>query len=226
MGDFEDDEDVDVYQQDSLNKYYFDLDSKKHQEAKKELNKSYGFGAFENEVTILKKFSQSQKKQQPAKVFPAPTIPPDFNLNHKFDRKFSTGAKDSAAEDDSMNVYLKSMSERAQMLGEKPLQVESVFDLVKPTDREFLERQQQKQNQTLETEQKKPSELSKRDELERIAQEKKAKRYEEYVGFVKKNFKGELTSGQFEVGFKSTATEPVYSLELKKTRTPLWTLST
>ena len=203
MGDFEDDEDIDVYQQDSLNKYYFDLDSQKHQEAKKQLNKSYGFGAFEDDVSILKKFSQSQKKQQPAKVFPAPIIPPGFNLNHKFDRKFSTGAKDSAEGngqqmDDSMNVYLKSMSERAQMLGEKPLQVDSVFDLVKPTDREFLERQQQKQNQTPEVEAKKPAELSKRDELERIAQEKKTKRYEEYVGYVKKNYKGELNSGQLE----------------------------
>lgn len=198
VGDFEDDEDIDVYQQDSLNKYYFDLDSQKHQEAKKQLNKSYGFGAFEDDVSILKKFSQSQKKQQPAKVFAAPIIPPGFDLNHKFDRKFSTGAKDSAdigsngqQLDDSMNVYLKSMSERAQMLGEKPLQVDSVFDLIKPTDREFLERQQQKQTQAApEMETKKPAaELSKRDELERIAQEKKAKRYEEYVGYVKKNYK-------------------------------------
>ena len=166
------------------------MDSQKHQEAKKVLNKSYGFGAFEDDVSILKKYSHSQKKQQPAKLIPAPLIPAGFNLNHKFDRKFSTNSTEDNSATDSMNVYLKSMTERAQALGEKPLQVESVFDLMKPEDRDFLKKKHQDTVVESETV-KKVIETSKREELERNAQEKKTKRYEAFVSYVKKNYKGE-----------------------------------
>lgn len=86
MGEYEDEDDVDVYKQDNMETYDFELNSSRQKDAKKLLNKSYGFGAFENDVTILKQYVQSKKKLEPSKVFQAQQVPSNFNLMHKFAR--------------------------------------------------------------------------------------------------------------------------------------------
>ncbi len=180
VGDFEDDDDVDIYRQDNMNSYDFELGGKTQTDTRKLLNKTYGFGAFENDVTILEKFSKSKIRQEPGKFFPPPQIPPNFNLMHKFSGmnvadeapKFPTTEKDS-----SMNTYLKSVSERAELLGEKPIQPESVFDLLNKEDKDFLKTKQQK---ILDQQNTKPTEQE--------LKEQKEKRYEAFVSFIKKNY--------------------------------------
>lgn len=91
-----------------------------------------------------------------------------------------------------MSSYLKSVSDRAEILGENNIQPDSVFDLVSSRDREFLKEQKLKLNKDLvkltpepgpepEPEEVKPRESDK---------EKKANRYESFVSFMKKSYKG------------------------------------
>ena len=127
-GDDDDEDEIDVYRQDTMDSYNFDLDGKGQKEAKKLLNKTYGFGAFEDDVMILKKFFQSDKKQQPAKVFKGPQVPIDFNLKHKLTSTTS-----------EMHIYLKTASDRADILSEEGLRPESVFDLISSEDKKFLD---------------------------------------------------------------------------------------
>lgn len=47
--------------------YDFELNSAHNKDARKLLNKSYGFGAFEDDVQILKKFATSKKNLSQAK---------------------------------------------------------------------------------------------------------------------------------------------------------------
>jgi hypothetical protein len=202
VGEYEDEEDVDVYQQDSMEKYDFGLDNKKqHKEAQKILNKSYGFGAFDDDVSIMKKFALSKKKQEPAKVFPAPQVPANFNLRHKFPEN-NDEPKDVLAieggKHDSMNTYLKSVSERSNLLGEEVIKPDSVFDLISPADREFLKQQKMKNEEkpVVEKNEKLPvadqSTSQSREKAKEIDKEKKMKRYQEFKSFVLKNFKGEI----------------------------------
>jgi hypothetical protein len=183
VGDFEDDDDIDVYKQDSMEQYDFDLGNKS---TKKMLNKSYGFGAFEDDILILKKYSTSKRKQEPAKVFLGPKVPPDFNLKHKFPDSEETNVETTSKETDAMNSYLKSVSERSEVLGEKPIQPDSVFDLLKPSDREFLQKQKEMREQT----QQAPSEvqIEKKEKIDE--KQSKAKRYEDFVANKRKNFDG------------------------------------
>jgi len=184
VGDFEDDDDIDVYKQDSMEQYDFDLNNKN---TKKMLNKSYGFGVFEDDILILKKYSTSKKKQEPAKVFPGPKVPLNFNLNHKFPDSETTDVEAKNKENDAMNLYLKSVSERSEVLGEKPIQPDSVFDLLKPTDREFLQKQREKREQTIEV----PIEAQIAENQEKINEKQsKAKRYEDFVANKRKNYDG------------------------------------
>jgi hypothetical protein len=196
VGEYEDEDDVDIYQQDSMEKYDFGLDNKKQsREAQKILNKSYGFGAFDDDVSIIKKFNQSKKKQEPAKVFQAPEVPSNFNLMHKFpDGDKSNIVTDSeSATNQAMNTYLKSVSQRSELLGEEVIKPESVFDLISPADREYLQRQKSKQQEKeIEVAQKeaiaKLAESSRKDD--QVEKEKKIKRYNEFKSYILKNYKG------------------------------------
>ncbi len=81
-GDFDDDEDVyDVYSRDSKAAYNYDLGG--HSDQKQLVDKAYGFGAFDNETMILKKFVQSERVQEAPKVFRGPEIPAGFDFRHK-----------------------------------------------------------------------------------------------------------------------------------------------
>jgi G patch domain-containing protein 1 len=181
VGDFEDDEDVDIYKQDSMELYDFELGGQKQTETRKALNKSYGFGgAFNNDAMIMQKFEKSKTRQEPVKQFPAPQIPPNFNLLHKFNNAASLNDENtnlqstSNRKHDSMNSYLlTNVSERADLLGEEPIQPSSVFDLLNKEDRDFIKNKQDESN-------KKKSETE--------LKEKKEKRYESFISFIKKNF--------------------------------------
>jgi hypothetical protein len=165
-----------------MNSYDFELGGKAQTDTRKLLNKTYG---FENDVTILKKFEQSKVRQEPGKQFPAPQVPPNFDLMHKFaglgvtEDERAQSAVRATAKDSSMNSYLKSVSERAELLDEKPIQPESVFDLLNKESREFLKQKQ------LAVMQQQKAKLS-----EQELKEKREKRYELYVSYVKKNFAG------------------------------------
>jgi hypothetical protein len=178
---------MDIYRQESMTTYDFELGGKAQIDTKKLLNKTYGFGAFENDVSILEKYSKSKIRQEASKFFPPPQIPPNFNLMHKFsglnviDEKTSKFA--STEKDSSMNTYLKSVSERAELLGEAPIQPESVFDLLNKENREFLKAKQQ---QVLEQQKARPSEQELR--------ERKERRYESFVSFIKKSYAGNFKS--------------------------------
>lgn len=67
VGEFEDEEDIDVYKQDTIEAYDFELDNQRHKDAKKLLNKTYGFGAFEDDVLILSNFKLSEKSKSQLK---------------------------------------------------------------------------------------------------------------------------------------------------------------
>jgi hypothetical protein len=187
-----------LYKVDTLENYDFDLDAKCQKEKKELLNKTYGFGAFENDLMVLKKFHASSKKQEPSKVFKAPEIPNGFNLVHTFDSSLQISQKTA---EDAMNVYLKSATERGEMLGEIVTQPDSVLDLLSEKDKQFIEQQKLKQNLTQiarEVKQKSEEEKAKEDKLKKQKSEeekakenkfKKHKRYEQYLSFMKKNYK-------------------------------------
>lgn len=167
-GDFDDDEDIyDVYNKDSKAAYNYDLGGKSHTDQKQLLDKSYGFGAFENEMLILKKFIKSSHKQEAPKVFKGPEIPDNFDFKHKADTSSIFGSINKG--EDSMTMYLKSASERASVLGEEAIKVDSVMDLMSSSDKEFLLRQREKQQ------------AEKRRISEAQAKELSAKRYAEYI---------------------------------------------
>jgi hypothetical protein len=184
-GDFDEDEDeIDVYKQDSMESYNFDLDGKNQKEAKKMLNKSYGFGAFEEDIMILKKFFQSNKRLEPSKVFKGPEVPADFSLKHKLSTNL----------DASLDHRLKTASERGELLNEPSLKPESIFDLISPEDKNFLNKVKIKHGLIKEDEPKTVPQL----DLKRNNEEEKAKRYEFFVQHIKKDFKG-LTLNNFFV---------------------------
>jgi hypothetical protein len=211
VGEYEDEDDTDVYKQESIDSYDFELDGRRQQDTKKLLNKSYGFGAFDNFLSIMEKFKQSGKKQKPTSILNNESlkVPADFDLMHKFpdmpslptlSSMSTTSLVDSAAaaaekiKEDSMNIYLKSATERSMLLGETCIKPDSVFDLLNSSDREFLKQQKSK----LQLEQPKTktttaneshSKLEKANEL--IDKESKNKRYEMFVSYIKKNYKGE-----------------------------------
>lgn len=162
VGDFEDDEDTDIYRQDTMDKYDFNLDDK----SKKQLEKSYGFGAFDNDLLILKQFCAIKHKQMPSKQFPPPELPKDFNCVHKLE----------STQQDSMTSYLKTSSERAELLGESPIQFESVFDLLNQNDREFLQQQKLKQNL---------SQITKEGKID--TKTTRSQRYEHFISLMKQN---------------------------------------
>jgi G patch domain-containing protein 1 len=190
VGDFEDDEDIDVYKQDSYETYDFELNDRAQKDTKKLLNKSYGFGEFDDYISIIKKFLDSKSKQMPVKVYAAAQPPADFNPMHKlekrsrFDDKFGTKAP-PPDESDDMNVYLKSVSQRSEVLGETAIQPESVLDLVSAADREFLKSQALK----LSTPTQPAAVVSTQPRTVDTDKEKKAKRYESFVSFRKKDYK-------------------------------------
>lgn len=211
VGEYEDEDDVDIYQQDSMEKYDFGLDNKKQsREAQKILNKSYGFGAFDDDVSIIKKFNQSKKKQEPAKVFQGPEVPQNFNLMHKFPDGDKTNIvidSESAKKYDSMNTYLKSVSQRSELLGEEVIKPESIFDLISPSDREYLQKQKLKQqDKEIEVAQKeaitKLVESTRKDD--QIEKEKKLKRYSEFKSFILKNYKGNSSFRFFFIFYQFT----------------------
>ena len=150
------------------------------------LNKTYGFGAFDNDISVLKRFIESKNKQQPAKVFPAPQVPQNFNLFHKLPKTSVVEAESSSrSEKDPMNMYLKSATERAEVLGESFIKPDSVFDLISPADREFLMSQKSKTEKSLDE----PKEPKETQPIKESDKEKKAKRYESFVSCIKKNYK-------------------------------------
>lgn len=162
-GDFDDD----VYKQDSMESYNFDLDGKNQKETKKILEKSYGFGAFESDAMILKKFVLSERKLQPVKVFKGPQVPPGFNLKHKLADSSKT---------DAMNTYLKTASERAEVLNEPSLKPDSIFDLISKEDKKFLDKVKQKHGIIKPETQVKDAEV-----IKKQAEEEKSNRYEKFI---------------------------------------------
>lgn len=175
-GDFDDEEDVyDIYKQDALESYNFDLGGQVQNDQKKLLEKSYGF-SFENDILILKKFIHSSQTQAAPKVFKGPEIPTDFNFMHKLSNKH-TNANES---NDPMNNYLKTASERGNVLGEEPIKPNSIFDLINPSDKQFLLDRK---------EQQKLREETKRESNEKI-KENRSKRYADFITNMKKEIPG------------------------------------
>lgn len=167
-GDFDDDEDIyDVYNKDSKAAYNYDLGGQSHTDQKQLLDKSYGFGGFENEMVILKRFIKSSHNQEAPKVFKGPEIPHNFDFRHK--PEASGVFSEINRGEDSMTMYLKSASERASVLGEEAIKVDSVMDLMSSSDKEFLLRQREKQN------------AEKRRVSEARAKELSSRRYAEYI---------------------------------------------
>ncbi len=178
---FDDEDDIDVYKQDSMDSYNFDLDGKNQKETKKMLNKTYGFGAFEEDVMILKKFFQSDKKQQPSKVFKGIEVPTNFNPKHKL--------PDSQSNENN-NIYLKTASERAEILNEPSIHPESIFDLISIEDKKFLHQVKVKHGLVKEDEIKiAPPEKP----IQIINEGEKSKRYELYVSYINKQNKGKVS---------------------------------
>jgi hypothetical protein len=208
-----------VYKQDSIETYDFDLDGQGGRDVRRALNKSYGFNA-DNDIDVMKLFKVSGEKQMPPKVYPAPVVPAGFNLRHRLEKRSrfddQVGARGIGGEkndNDDMSTYIKytidhksykslihkcifmivfrSVSKRSEILGEEVIQPHSVLDLVSPADREFL-KSQAEQNKSKET---KESEASKKSEQKKVAtaeneQEMKEKRYESFVSYIKKAYKG------------------------------------
>lgn len=119
VGDFEDDEDAyDVYKQDSIESYDFELGGRESQrDMRKALNRTYGFGVgdADDALAILKKFAVSKQKLMPSKVYEAPEVPADFDLRHRIQRRSRfddtigsrIGAGGSDDQTDTMSVYIK-----------------------------------------------------------------------------------------------------------------------
>ena len=203
VGEFEDDEDVDIYQQDRLDAYDFGLE--KNNKTRQMLNKSYGFGgAFDTDVSILDKCKPSAHKQQPAKLFAPPQIPDGFCFVHKLstadkdDDVSSTNKRGGGGGGDEMSVYIKSVSARSELLGEEVIRPESVLDLMSDADREFIRQQRLKSEQAradakqrAEQEEQSKAAMSLKSASGRneADKEKKALRYEAYKSFVANNYK-------------------------------------
>lgn len=80
---------------------------------------------------------------------------------------------------DSMNMYLKTASERGNLLGEEAIRPESIMDLMSPSDKQFFMDQKQKQKDLLRrTETKRAS--------DEINKEKKSQRYAEFISNCRK----------------------------------------
>lgn len=170
----------------------------RQKDVRRALNKTYGFNSSDDELAFLKNFIRSDKKQEPPKVYPAPQVPHDFNLRHRLERKSRfddqlgsslTKRHRNNNEEDEMSVYIKSVSKRGELLGEEPIQPDSVLDLVSAADREFLKTQAAKSTD-------KSQEVVKLVEKPAIVksveneEQKKEKRYEIYISFIKKDYKG------------------------------------
>lgn len=84
----------------------------------------------------------------------------------------------------SMNSYLKTATDRGQALGETPIKPDSIFDLIRPADREFL--LEKKQQLLLNTA---TPIVTKETPPKPNVKEQKAKRYEQFISFTRKNFK-------------------------------------
>lgn len=189
MGDFEDDEDAyDVYKQESIDSYDFELGGVEQRDVRKALNKTYGFAGTDEDM--LKMFAASKHKQQPPKVYAAPLVPADFEPQHRLERRSRfEPRRDGGAGGDDMSEYIRlSVSKRSEVLGEEPIRPQSVLDLVSASDRQFLQDQivaatAQNEQQATTVPPQKP--VSARTELE-----KKEKRYESFVSFAKKDYKG------------------------------------
>jgi hypothetical protein len=196
VGEYEDEDDTDVYKQESIDSYDFELDGRRQQDTKKMLNKSYGFGAFDTFLSIMEKFKKSSKKQEPTTVtYEILKVPAGFDLMHKFRDMPSLPALSSSLadiaeknKDDSMGIYLKSATERSMLLGETVIKPDSVFDLLSPSDREFLKQQKSIQQQMQVNESH--SKLEKPNETILVDKESKSKRYEMFVSYMKKDYKG------------------------------------
>lgn len=184
-----------------MEKYDFDLNDPRQKETRKALNQSYGFGAFDDDISIMKKFIQSKHRQMPMKVYAAPEVPLNFNLRHKLEKKSRFDDKVGSSvnsvnkeNDDEMSSYIKSVSKRSEILGEEAIKPESVLDIVSAEDREFL-RNQALKSKTNASQPTTPLLETKASVQKRLLesekeQEKKTKRYESYVSFVKKEYKG------------------------------------
>ncbi len=147
------------------------------------MEKSYGFGAFEDDMLILKKFILSEKLQQPVKIFAGPEVPANFNFMHKLESSDSHSellTKKHGEQNDSMNMYLRTASSRAEILGEESIRPDSVLDLISPADREFLIEQKRKLTS-------KSTEVIASNES---IQEARDKRYKKFTENMKNNFKG------------------------------------
>lgn len=195
MGDFEDDEDLyDVYKQDSIESYDFELGDSRQKHLRQELDRKFGFNTSDDELYFLKNFLRSDKKQEPPKVYPVSQVPQGFNLKHRlenksrFDDQFGSNSSIKPLRRhndkyDEMSDYISSVSKRADLLGEDPIQPDSVLDLVSTTNKEFLKSQMEASK----TSEDKPSAAFQN----KNNQQKKEKRYESYVSFLKKNYKGD-----------------------------------
>jgi len=124
-----------------------------HLDQKQLLDKSYGFDAAGRD--FLAKFVKASRLQEAPKFFPPPRIPEDFEFKHVLAAREGGEARPMGA------------SDRAELLGERAMGVESVLDLVSEADRQFLAEQRQRQA---------GGEASKR-LAEREAAERKAARY-------------------------------------------------
>ncbi len=128
-----------------------------HSDQKQLLDKSYGFDAAGRD--ILAKFVKACRLQEAPKFFPPPRIPEDFEFKHVL------------AAGEGGEARPRGASDRAELLGERAMGVESVLDLVSEEDRQFLAEQRQRQA---------GGEAAKR-LAEREAAERKAGRYAEFV---------------------------------------------
>ena len=82
---------------------------------------------------------------------------------------------------DPMNNYLKSASERGDILGEQPIKPNSIFDLINPSDKQFLlDKKQQQQIK---------EEKAKHESNENI-KINKAQRYANFIVNTKNNIQG------------------------------------
>lgn len=189
----------DVYKQDSIESYDFELGDSRQRHLRQELDRNYGFNTSDDELYFLKNFLRSDKKQEPPKVYPVPQVPQGFNLKHRlenngdqFDSNSSTKSlRDHNDKYDEMSSYISSVSKRADLLGEDPIQPDSVLDLVSTTNREFLKSQIEAVKTSKTSAEIKTEDNPSADFQNKNNQRKIENRYESYVSFLKKNYKGD-----------------------------------
>ncbi len=161
-GDFDDDDDVDVYDNDTGRAgYNLDIGGRMQTDQKQLLDKNYGFDGADR--GILEKFVKGSQKQEAPKFFAPPKIPDGFEFKHLM--VGGVGVLETGT------TSVKSASERADILGEKSMGVESVMDLISESDRRFLEEQRIRQA---------GGDAAKRLEKQ-AAEDRKAARYAEFV---------------------------------------------